>query len=371
MSAWGLTDSNYTGRRFTHRYYDDCVNEHSITSPQMVQKVNEAWDLSLDTGMPGTKDDYSGTFYGYGDTYHYIASKGVPVRLFPCYEIDYSKSQFDANGLPLKLAYFRDKPQLYSKEYFLEKEKKKSPKIFGSQFLTNPTASSAHTFDVDDLRYYSEDPVSVRKGKTVILLIDPASERLKGRSFFSMWAIALGKDQNYYVIDAVYDKLNLVQRTNVLFDFRRRWSPFEVRYEHNAFQADIEHIKYVMEKESFRFDIVEVGGQVPKNSRIERLLPIFRAHRMYFPITLMYQPVDGSDMIDVVEVFKSREYIPYPETVMLDMLDSMSRIAEPDLPLRWPQAGDYWDQANSDPWRRKIRAQRKAVESAGRTWMSQ
>ncbi len=367
ISAYGLLDSNYTGARITDGVYDDVVNEHSVTTPDMSRKVTDQWDLSLDIGMPGTVRCYSGTFYLYGDTYHDIAGRGTRVRLYPCYEIDYEKSRFDDNGLPQKLEFFYDKPVLYSAEYFGDKEKTKSPKIFGAQFLCNPLAASAKSFQISWIQTYTSDRVATGRGHNVYLLVDPAGSSKKGRSFFVMWAVGLGNDQNYYILDGIIDRLDLSQRTDALFEFHQRWQPIEVRYEQYAFQSDIEHIEYVMGIRNYRFEITLVAGNIKKEDRIERLLPIFKAHRFYFPVTIPYYSRHEGKEIDIIETFRETEFAVWPEGIRDDGLDSLSRIAEPDLPLQFPK---FRRNPQLDSYRQAREVQMLNRRTSG-SWMSQ
>ena len=46
ISAWGLVDAQPTGRHFGLRIYDDAVTEDSVTTPEMILKTTERWELS-------------------------------------------------------------------------------------------------------------------------------------------------------------------------------------------------------------------------------------------------------------------------------------------------------------------------------------
>jgi hypothetical protein len=126
-----------------------------------------------------------------------------------------------------------------------------------------------------------------------------------------------------------------------VIDLHRRFAGMgcnivQVRYERYGLMADIDHIKTVQEKENYRFDITEVGGITAKTDRIKRLLPMFEAGKFYLPETLHktdYQRVP----VDLVHVFVEEEYIAFPVGVHDDMFDSLSRLAEPDMKLVWPQ----------------------------------
>lgn len=50
VEAWGLVDGQPTGKHFKLLIYDDVVTLESITSPEMIGKVTNAWALSLNLG---------------------------------------------------------------------------------------------------------------------------------------------------------------------------------------------------------------------------------------------------------------------------------------------------------------------------------
>ena len=89
----------------------------------------------------------------------------------------------------------------------------------------------------------------------IYLLVDPANEKKKTSDYTVMEVIGLAPDNNYYLIDAIRDRLNLTERTEKLFQFHRKYRPLKTGYEKYGMQSDIEHMKYVMEQKNYRFDI--------------------------------------------------------------------------------------------------------------------
>jgi phage terminase large subunit-like protein len=134
----------------------------------------------------------------------------------------------------------------------------------------------------------------------------------------------------------VRDRLNLAERAERVFDLHRKWKPIETRYERYGMMADIEHLKSRMEIENYRFDIKEVGGITAKADRIKRLLPIFEAGRFYLPKTHFYTDWQREPK-DLVRAFIEEEYMAFPVGLHEDLLDSLARIAEPELKLAWPK----------------------------------
>ena len=99
-----------------------------------------------------------------------------------------------------------------------------------------------------------------------------------------------------------------------------------------------------MNRENYRFDITPVGGRLAKNDRIRRLVPWFERGRIWLPPTMPKTNYEGRS-IDLVQSFINDEYISFPVAQHDDMLDSLSRFCEPDLPISWPAA---WAGANDD-----------------------
>jgi phage terminase large subunit-like protein len=283
VEALGLVGSSYAGKRFSIQKYDDMVTEDSITSPEMIEKTTAGWELSMNTGMPGTRREYTGTFYLYGDTYHEVVRRGITLRLFPCYEIDKENSKFQENtGLPVDMKLNYDKPTLFSQAHLLEREKEMGARTFGVQMLCNPNAALAAGFQMEWFQTYPGFPHEAGKNKPKIILVDSANDKKKDSSYTSMWVLALGQDGVAYVVDGVRDRLDLNERTNALFSLHQRWKPLEVRYERYGMMVDVAHIQYVMHERHYHFPILEVKGNTKKDDRIARLVPWFSTGKIYF-----------------------------------------------------------------------------------------
>jgi len=96
----------------------------------------------------------------------------------------------------------------------------------------------------DWLRYFDPDEGDTDEMRNYIL-VDSASSKKKGSDHTVMVVIGLGADQNYYLLDAVRDRLNLSERCKELFRLHRKWRPERVGYEKygmrpwkNAFAED-------------------------------------------------------------------------------------------------------------------------------------
>lgn len=322
IEAWGLVDGQPTSKHFFALVYDDVVTVDSVRSPEMMVKTQDSLELSYNLGADGGLKRFAGTRYHFNDAYRTVIDRGTGVpRIYPATD----DGQVTGN------------PVLWSNERLAEKRRDMGPYTFGTQIMLNPKADELHGFRREWLRHYRQ----VRpETMNTYILVDAASAKKKTSDYTSMWVVGLAEDQNYYALDIIRDRLSLTQRADRLFKLHRKWRPMEVRYEKYGLMSDIEHIKDRQERENYRFDVVEVGGQTPKPDRIKRLVPIFEQKRFYLPETLHVTDYQGVTR-DLVHDFIEEEYVAFPVPIHDDMLDALARIAEPDLELWFPEAEEY------------------------------
>lgn len=316
VEAWGLVDGQPTSKHFSGVVYDDVVTRESVTTPDMIAKTTAALELSYNLGAQDGFRRFIGTRYHFNDSYKMVIDRGTAKpRIYPATE------DGTVDGEPV----------LVQREVLAEKRRDMGPYTFACQMLQDPKADETQGFKDEWLRYYDGEVHGTNK----YILIDPASEKKRGNDYTAGFVIGLGPDRNYYIMDMVRDRLNLTQRGKLLMEWHRKQKPQQVRYEKYGMMADIEHIKTRQEAETYRFDIQEVAGQVPKPDRIKRLIPLFEQGRVYFPRSLHKTNYEGKTE-DLVDVFVQQEYKAFPVAIHDDMLDALARIAEPDLPLVWP-----------------------------------
>ncbi|NNF99476.1 MAG: hypothetical protein HKM93_08870 [Desulfobacteraceae bacterium] len=329
LEAWGLVDAMPVSRHFKIRLYDDVITERNVTSPDMIKKATQAWELSLNLGSTqSTKrydeidiERYVGTRYHFNDTYAEIMKRGAAKkRIHPGTH----------DGKP------EGKPVLWDEEFIREKRRKLGPYIFGCQILQNPKADEAQGFLKEWLRFWK---VKQWNDLNRYLLCDPAGEKKKDNDFTVMLVIGLGVDRNYYLIDGIRDRLNLTERTQQLFKFHRMYRPLATGYEKYGKDSDIEHIQDKMELENYRFEITPLGGATPKNDRIRKLIPIFDAGRWFLPEYLYFVDRDKKQR-DLVRELIDDEYFPFPVGTHDDILDCAARIRDEKLMAEFPMADE-------------------------------
>lgn len=328
LEAWGLVDGQPTGKHFTGMVFDDVVTRESVTTPDMISKTTSALELAFNLGSQGEEwRRMIGTRYHFNDTY-----RAMIDRLTFAPRVKAATVDGTVDGEPVFL----------TREKLAQKRRDMGPYTFSAQMLQNPTADSTQGFKREWLRFYEQSPESASAGANKYLLVDAANDKRKSSDYTSMWVIGLGQDDNYYVLDMVRDRLNLTERAEKVMQLHRKWKPKSVRYERYGMMADIQHIKTLQASQNYRFEIVEVAGQAPKNDRIRRLIPLFEQGRIYLPQSLHKTDYEGQ-VRELVGDFVEQEYASFPVPLHDDMLDALARIAEPDMPLIWPKQPEEQD----------------------------
>ena len=344
IEAWGLVDGQPTSKHFKKLLYDDIVVAGSVTNPDMIAKVMVEMERSYNLGTtPGVKRAI-GTRWHFNDAYRTVTDRGTFVR---------REHPGKAGGVE------EGESIMWDEATHQEKRRNMGPYTYAAQILLNPKADALQGFQRPWLRHYTTITKTQADRMVKYILVDAASEKKKGSDFTSMWVVGLAADGNYYALDMVRDRLNLTERAERLFTLHRKWRPREVRYEKYGMMGDIEHIKSRQESEVYRFDVIEVAGQAKKADRIGRLIPMFEQGRFYLPKSLHttdYQKV----VVDLVHSFIEEEFVAFPVGIHDDMLDALSRIAEPDLKLVWPKEA----KVEVDPPRRTMQT------NASHGWMA-
>ena len=322
VEAWGIVEGQPTSRHFTHQIYDDVVTLESVSTPEQIAKTTRAWELSLNLGSgERTKRRYIGTRYHANDTYRELIARGSVIPRT-------HKATHNGMSPPEGKAVF------LSDALLLQKRRDMGPYTFSTQMLQDPVADKSAGFKEEWLKTYKTLGDTSKWNKYI--LVDPANSKKDTADFTVMEVIGLAPDQNYYLIDAVRDRMNLTQRTNKLFELHRLHSPRDVGYERYGMQSDIEHIQGEMERRNYRFQIKELGGSLAKVDRIRKLIPVYEQGKFYSPERLPFVDCDGVTR-DYVQAFNADEYLAFPVCIHDDMLDCRARILDPVLGAEVPK----------------------------------
>ena len=226
----------------------------------------------------------------------------------------------------------REEGELLWPEWFTDEmviQAKRDARNWLALYQQKPRPDTGGEFKKEWLQHYRIKPTAGNK----YILVDPASEKKKSSDYTAIYVLLLGADNNIYILDMIRDKLNLTERAEALFRLHKEHLPLDVAYEKYGMQADIEHIKDKQERENYRFHIAEVGGAMPKNDRIRRLIPLFEANRVYLPLTL-HKTSHNGEIRDLVQDFIEQEYAAFPVGKHDDMMDCLARLI--DLNYQFP-----------------------------------
>jgi predicted phage terminase large subunit-like protein len=318
IEAWGVVDGQPTSKHYSLLIYDDIVTKESVSTPEMIQKTTDSLALSYNLGAHGGKRRFIGTRYHFNDTYKVLIQRKTALpRVKPA----------------TKDGKVEGEPVFLTREQLAKKRSDMGPYVFGCQMLQDPKADEAQGFVEKWLKYASVSQV----GHNLVMVVDPARAKKKESDYTAAWMLGLGPDRNVYVHDIVRDRLNLTERADLVMNWHRKYRPMAVGYEEYGMMADIEHIQSRMELENYRFDITPVGGTMPKNDRIRRLIPWFEKGRVFMPPMLMKANYEGRS-IDLVKTFIDEEFMPFPVAGHDDMLDALARFLDPNMPIAWPEA---------------------------------
>ena len=316
VEAWGLVDGQPIASHFDRLVYDDVVTRDSVNTPDMIAKTTESIELSFNLSTRTGVRRFIGTRYHFNDSYRTLMERRTAKpRIYP------ATGSGDMDGEPV----------LLSKDALAQKRRDMGLYVFSCQMLQNPKGDKMQGFRREWLRYAASDGEGMNK----YILVDPANEKKKSSDNTAVWVVGLAEDRNYYVLDFVYDRLNLTERTDELFRLHRKWQPAGVGYEKYGKDSDIEHIKYVQNAQNYRFDITALGGKLNKLDRIRRLIPVCEQGKLYLLPELHRTNWEGRT-IELVNYWLTFEYDAFPVGVHDDGLDSLSRILDPEMITSWP-----------------------------------
>ena len=322
------------GKHFSLLVYDDVVTPESVTTPDMIKKTTENWQLSLNIGANGGQRRMIGTRYHFNDTYNTILKQGSAIpRIYP------ATHDGSYEGIPVFL----------TREQLDAKRRDMGPYVFGCQMLQNPSADNVMGFKTEWFRTYHNNDLPWERMNRYIL-VDPAGEKKKGNDYTTMWVLGFSEDGNVYVLDGVHDRLNLTERTKKLFHLHRKYRPLLTGYEKYGMQADIEHVEEAMQREAYIFSIIPLGGSMPKFDRIRRLVPKFEQHTIFFPYRLLYIDSEGKTH-DLTEEFLNDEFLAFPVCAHDDMLDCLARHLDPDFHVKFPKTNEFASSRGNTPRR--------------------
>jgi hypothetical protein len=350
IEAQGLL-SLKVGAHYDLMVFDDIITMNSVSTPEMVQKINDFFEVSLSQSKQGGRKRYIGTRYSFNDTYQMIIDRQIATpRIYP------ATADSDPNSPPV----------LFTEEYWIQKKRENSTYNLSCQYLQNPQAAGEKVFDTAMLQYYEIRPYKLN----VAIVCDPANSMKKGSASTAMLVIGIGASNRKYLLDGFCHKMSLAERWENMRNLYRKWRAdpgvnlIYVGYEkYGTGNVDLDYFREQFKKEpnTPRFTIKELtsayNGQVRKRDRIERIQPDLNASNIWLPhsprenregnltrsqkfardencsyrIAKAIRKVDECKKIyDLSEVF-TKQLDVYPYGNFVDCIDGFSRIYDMDI----------------------------------------
>ncbi|SAK62568.1 phage protein [Caballeronia temeraria] len=212
-------------------------------------------------------------------------------------------------------------------------------------YQQRPAPKGGGVFRKDWLKFYEQkDLMRAVWMMNRYLLIDPARTQKKTSDYTAIIVVGLHVDGNYYLIDAIYDRLTLKQRGETVIDMHRKWTPALTGYKRTGHEQDIEYLSEVQGRENYRFGVVALAESGSKEDRIKRLAPNFEAEKWWFPRT-MWKTGSDEQPRDLIAQFIDEEYAAFPAGRHDDFLDCLSGIK--DIDARWPMGAPQRSRSKS------------------------
>lgn len=335
----GMEHGAPVGKHYMLRVYDDVVTEDSVIG-DAPQRILKAWELSLSLGRIGGYERYAGTHYAFNDTYmEMIKRKAVKPRVYQAEtEVAWCDVEFiDGKAIPGEEHHERTSP--FMPIALLDKKRRSmGTQTYHAQMLLDPRGDTLTGFNIQDIRRYAH--TIDRSTVNVYLIVDPAKGKTKrpNRSDYTcMLVVGVGADRNFYVLDMVHDRLSLVDRTTTLIQLYQYWKPNKVGYEQVGMQSDIDHIREVCQGITYNIPISELTPKLSKEVRIEKLIPIVEANRLWLPETMMRKRKAEAEHVDLMNYLVNTEIANYPAVIHDDALDALAWVLDEQMSIVFPE----------------------------------
>ena len=287
VEAHGLVDGQPISRHYQLRVYDDLVTDKSVTTPEMIRKTTEKWELSDNLGSSRSNRRWHiGTRYHFGDTYGIILEegRGIKPRIYPATDDGTLK------GNPVFLS-----------EKVWEKKKGTQRRTVSAQMLLNPVAGNEAMFNSEWLKNYLIRPTFLN----VYIMCDPSRGATQRSDRTAIAVVGIDTAGNKYLLDGVRHRMKLSERYTWLKRFHEKWSTASgvqatvVGYERYGQQTDDEVIQEWMLRDKIAFKIEELNtpreGRHSKKDRVERLEPDMKGGKFYLPGIVFHPEYGGHD----------------------------------------------------------------------------
>ncbi len=322
IEAQGL-ETLPTGKHYSILVFDDIIDLKGVSTQRQMNKALEQFEQADNLAVRSPKKRVIGTRYHRKDVYASIMTRARWLnRIYPG-EVDETGKR-KRRGIPVYL----------TEEELQQKREEQGEFTYSAQILQDPTAESRQSFKRHWLRSWLGD--RPKAYLNLYILVDPAREKGASHDYTVMIVMGVDAYRNYWLVDMVRDKLDAGEKWEKLRYLVQKYGVRQVGYERYGMQIDIDYMKQKMQQDHVFFNIIELGGNVPKEERIRQLIPIFKNGRFIIPKTLPYRQEWDGKMVDLSYEFEE-EYASFPFGKHDDIMDISARVLDAKMGIAFPK----------------------------------
>lgn len=285
---------------------DDVVNHENCNTVEQAAKVKRYYGQTHSQLEPTGAMVIIGTRYKYDDLYGYLLGNNESGEVIPD-RVILERAIRDDGSL-----FF---PERLNKKFLDEKRLKQGSYMFSCQYQNEPTNEEDQIFFKEDFRYAQDVP----EGVVRFLLIDPSMGGVSG-DYTGLIGIAVGYDGKVYVETAQQRKVRPSELIEWVYDLNRTYEYDRICIEQVGMSTltDMVQEGYKHGKPYIPVIPVKASTTRSKETRIRRLEPYFKQHRIWFyghhkdleDQLLRFPGLVHDDLVDALSMMIDQIYSP-------------------------------------------------------------
>ena len=316
-----------TGRKFHIFKNNDIVTESSVTNEEQLRQSRDFLELHKYLFVNPTIriEDFNGTKYHFADAYAVLQEDPTVDKYVQKILTEFPAGEIEWNGK----RYNRTVPEMFTIDGI--KDLMKDAYKFNCQNMLSPEDPKKVKFTKEMIEIFSHIP----DGLNYYLVVDPADSEEKRACYTAMKVIGVDKEDNWYWVDGLFDKIDDRERIDEALALAKKWRVFEVLWENTSFgRTDNRNFERASEKVSREERTWMVrpipASRISKDDRILGLNDRYSRHKIFWPPKLLYYSRFEGKTIDIVEA-QRYEFLGFPLVSHKDLLDAESFMLQIDL----------------------------------------
>ena len=270
VTAAGL-DVEQTSTHYERIILDDLMSRANSQTKEQIEGVIDYVRLvyALLDPSPTAEMIVIGTRWHYADLYNYLIEEGK-------YQVFRKGAYVDEAKTVLAF------PHILNQAFLDEQKILLGPGHFANQYLNIPMDDDSAKFKEEWFQTFTD--ADVPKGCYVTTTIDPAISKEPTADETFIVTVATDYQNRWFVLEERHGRWNPFEITQQVFEAVGLWHPHQVGLEKHGFQQTLEYFfQQEMANRNLYFSIADlkVDSQVSKERRIEGLIPLFAAKRIF------------------------------------------------------------------------------------------